>query len=140
VSQGRVTQRFPIRVGKRSRPLLLLFGVRAGNAWVELDGVITARFGFYRLSTPLENLASYQIEGPWLWLTAIGVRRSWRGGDLTFAGSPHGGVRLNFMRPVRLGPLRVPALYVTVDDLDGFATALAARGVPGQDARKRKVR
>lgn len=131
--------RFPIRVGRRSRPLLLLFGVTSNNAWVDLDGVLDSRFGFFRIATPIENVVSYRIEGPWLWLTAIGVRMSLRHHDLTFGGSPHGGVRLNFRRPVRLGPLRIPALYVTVDDLDGLATALAARGIPGEDARKRKV-
>ena len=128
-----------MRIGRRSRPLLLVFGVRSGNAWVDLDGVLDARFGFYRLSTPLENVASYRIEGPWLWITAIGVRRGILHGDLSYAGSPHGGVRLNFRQPVRLGPLSVPALYVAVDDLEGLASALAARGIPGEDARKRKV-
>jgi hypothetical protein len=135
----RARERFPIRVGRRSRPLLILFGVTPDNAWVDLDGVVDARFGFYRLSSPLENVASYRIEGPWLWLTAIGVRRGFRHGDLTFGGSAHGGVRLEFRQPVVLGPLRVPALYVTVDDLEAFAAALAARGIPGEDARKRKV-
>jgi hypothetical protein len=36
--------------------------------------------------------------------------------------------------------LRLPALYVTVEDLEGFAAALAERGVAGQDARKPKRR
>jgi hypothetical protein len=139
VSEGRAVQRFPIRIGRRSRPLLRIFGVTSGNAWVDLDGILDAQFGFFRLSTPLANVASYRIEGPWLWLTAIGVRRGFRHGELTFGGSPHGGVRLNFRQPVRLGPLAIPALYVTVDDVDGLATALAARGIPGEDARKRRV-
>jgi hypothetical protein len=118
---------------------LLLFGVTSNNAWVDLNGVLESRFGFFRIATPIENVISYRIEGPWLWVTAIGVRMSLRHHDLTFGGSPHGGVRLNFRRPVRLGPLRIPALYVTVDDLEGLATALAARGIPGEDARKQKV-
>jgi hypothetical protein len=33
----------------------------------------------------------------------------------------------------------VPALYVTVDDLQGFATALTERGIQGVDARTRVV-
>ena len=32
--------------------------------------------------------------------------------------------------------LRVPAFYVATDDLEGFAAALAARGIPGEDARR----
>jgi hypothetical protein len=30
----------------------------------------------------------------------------------------------------------VPALYVGVDDLEGFANALRALGIPGEDGRR----
>jgi len=129
--------RYPIRIGARSRALLRLFGVRGvENAFVDLDQTtITARFGWFEISTPVANLATWRIEGPWLWVTAIGVRMSIRHRDLSFAGSPRGGVRLDFREPVRLGPLRPPALYVGVEDLEGLGAALSALGVPGQDAR-----
>lgn len=135
------TQRFPIRLGSRSRPLLRLFAVRGrDDAWVDLgDDTLEARFGRFGAATPVSNVASWRIEGPWPWITAIGVRRSWRHGDLTFGGSPRGGVRLDFKEPVRVGPFDVPALYVTVEDLEGLAAALAARGITGVDARKRIV-
>lgn len=131
------TRRFPISVGRRSRFLLLLFGVRAGNAYVDLgDEELDAHFGFFRIRTPTANLVSWRIEGPWLWITAIGVRMSIRHRDLTFGGTNRGGVRVNFREPVtRAG---IPALYLTVDDLEGLAAALAARGLPGEDARKSK--
>ena len=116
--------------------LLRLFGVRGDNAYVDLDGELDARFGSFRLRTPLTNITSWRIEGPWLWVTAIGVRRGVRHGDLTFGGNHKGGVRLDFHEPVRLGPLRVPALYVSVTDLEGLSAALADRGIPGKDARK----
>jgi len=127
---------FPIRVGRRSRPFLRLFGVRAGNALVELGDDFDAHFGRFRLRTSLANIVSWRIEGPWLWITAIGVRLSIRHRDLTFGGSPRGGVRVDFREPVRMGPIRVPALYVTVEDLEGLAAALAERGIPGEDARR----
>jgi hypothetical protein len=131
------TQRFPIRLGARSRPLLRLFGVGGpADAWVELrDETLEARFGRGGASTPLSNIARWRIEGPWLWITAIGIRRSFRHGDITFGGSPHGGVRLDFREPVRVARFGVPALYVTVDDLEGFAAALRERGIDGVDAR-----
>lgn len=130
--------RFPIRLGERSRPLLRLFGVRgAENAYVDLDATtFEATFGRFRVSTPIANLASWQIEGPWRWITAIGVRRSIRHADLTFGGSPHGGVRVDFHDPPRIGPFHPPALYVTVDDLVGLGAALTALGVPGRDLRQ----
>lgn len=135
------TQRFPIRLGARSRPLLRLFGVGGPtDAWVELaDGMLEARFGRAGASTPLSNVAGWRIEGPWLWITAIGIRRSFRHGDITFGGSPHGGVRLDFCESVRVAMFGVPALYVTVDDLEGFAAALRERGIDGVDARTRVV-
>ena len=136
------TRRFPIRVGRRSRLVLLLFGVRPRNAHVDLgggDGELDARFGFYRLATPVANLASWRIEGPWRWITAIGVRFSIRGHDLTFGGTNRGGVRVDFREPVRKWGIRVPALYLTVDDIEGFAAALADPGLPGSDARTRVI-
>ena len=133
------TARFPIRLGRRSRPLLRLFGVGGPeDAWVELrDHDLEARFGWSRAVTPVSNITRWRIEGPWLWITAIGVRRSVRHGDITFGGTHRGGVRLDFAERVQVGPFRVPALYVTVADLDGLAAALARRGIQGVDARKR---
>lgn len=132
------TRRFPILVGRRSRFVLLLFGVRAGNAYVDLgDDELDARFGFFRIRTPTSNLASWRIEGPWLWITAIGVRMSVRHHDVTFGGTNRGGVRIDFREPVQgIGRMRIPAVYLTVEDLEGFADALAERGLPGTDARK----
>jgi hypothetical protein len=130
-------ERFQIRVGARSRPLLRLFGVKPGNAYVDINENLDARFGRYRVQTPMTNLASWRIEGPWLWITAIGVRTSLRHRDVTFGGNHHGGVRVDFKERVPFGFLSIPALYVTVEDLEGFAAALARRGIAGLDARTR---
>jgi hypothetical protein len=49
-------------------------------------------------------------------------------------------VRIDFHAPVRwFWRLRAPALYVPADDLEGLAVALAARGIPGQDVRRKIV-
>jgi len=131
------TRRLPILVARRFRFVLLLFGVRAANAYVDLgDDELDAHFGFVRFRTPTANLASWRIEGPWRWITAIGIRFSIRHHDLTFGGTNRGGVRIDFKEPVRSLGVRVPALYLTVNDLEGFAAALTARGLPGSDARK----
>jgi hypothetical protein len=127
--------RFPIRIGRRSRPYMRLWTVRPDTAFVDIDDDIDLHFGRFRLRTPLANLASWRIEGPFLWITAIGIRRSIRHGDVSFAGSPHGGVRIDFREPVRWGLFNVPAIYVGADDLDGLAAELIRRGVPGTDAR-----
>jgi hypothetical protein len=128
-------RRFPIRIGRRSRPLLLLFGVRRHNAYVDLGRDVDVRFGFFRVTTPVSNLAGWRIEGPWAWITAIGVRNGIRHGDVAFDGTHTGGVRMDLREPIRFGPLRRTAIYVTVEDLEGFAEALASLGIPGTDGR-----
>jgi hypothetical protein len=132
------TRRFAYRLGGRSWPVLRLFGVGGpDDAWVDLDEeTLTARFGWATATTPVANIASWRIEGPWRWITAIGIRRSIRHQDLTFGGSPRGGVRLDFREPITVLRLDTPALYLTVEDLDGLAAALTARGIPGADARR----
>ena len=62
--------------------------------------------------------------------------RSIRHRDITFAGTGRGGVRIDFREPARAVGFNVPALYVTVEDLEGFAASLSARGIPGLDARR----
>ena len=129
--------RYPIRIGSRSRLFLrITFGVTPERAFVDLDGdTILVRFGRFELAAPVATATRWRIEGPWPWITAIGVRRSIRHGDVSFAGSPRGGVRVDFEpRPV-WGFLRPTAIYYGVNDLDGFAAALAALGISGEDAR-----
>ena len=159
------SRRFPIRVGRRSAPLLrIFFGVKADTAYVELtdapdetdapsggadvssadranapSGTFLARFGWSTLETPIANIVSWRIEGPWRWITAIGVRRSIRHADVSFGGTPRGGVRVDFRAHPKLGLFHPPALYVTVDDLEGLAAALKDRVIPGEDARTRIV-
>ncbi len=136
--EGADNRVYPMRIGKRSAPLLrLLFGATAERAWVSLnDAELVARFGWWELRVATDDIVAWRIEGPWRWLTAIGVRRSIRGGDVSFAGSPRGGVRLDFREPVRWTIFEVPALYVGVEDLQGLAIDLSALGINGVDARR----
>jgi len=110
-------------------PILLFFGVHSGKATARLDGEqLTAQFGFFRSETPLTNITRWDITGPCRCWRAVGVRRTPGTRDLSFGGSAHGGLCLHFRRPVRVRPLRVSALYLTVDDLAGLGGALSAGG------------
>jgi hypothetical protein len=129
---------FPIRVGRRSWPVLRLFGVKRDRPPViRIDDDLEVEFGRFRFRTPVANIVSWRIEGPWQWITAIGVRRSVRHGDVSFAGSPRGGVRVDFRDPVRWGVFRVPAVYLGAEDLEGLAAELERHGIEGVDARKK---
>lgn len=128
---------FPIRVGRRSWRVLRLFGVKRDRPPViRLGEDLEVEFGRFQFRTPVANIVSWRIEGPWLWITAIGVRRSVRHGDVSFAGSPRGGVRVDFRDRVRWGVFRVPAVYLGAEDLEGLAAELGRRGINGVDARK----
>jgi hypothetical protein len=132
--------RYPIRIGPRSRTLLrVLFGVDPDDSWIELgdgpDQPLRVQFGRWPFATTMANAARWRIEGPWRWITAIGIRRSIRHGDITFGGNHRGGVRIDFRVPVPWLIFRVPAIYVPAADLEALAAALAARGLPGEDAR-----
>lgn len=127
---------FEIRLQPGLRPILLLFGVRRGNATVRVDRErLLARFGFFSAETALANIERWDITGPYRWWRAVGVRRTLGTHDLSFGGSAHGGVCLHFRQPVRVGRLTVTDLYVTVADLEGLGVALAERGIDGRDLR-----
>ena len=130
-------RRYPIRIGRRSAPFLrLAFGVTPDRAWAAIeDGTVIGRFGRFEVRLPVSNVTRWRIEGPWRWITAIGVRRSVRHGDVSFAGSPRGGVRLDLATPVRWMIFDVPAFYLGVEEPEAFTAELAALGIPGEDAR-----
>jgi hypothetical protein len=128
--------RFPIRITPGSRFVAILFGATAATAYADVSDELDIRFGSFRFRTSTANVDRYRIEGPFIWIKAIGVRRSLRGGDVSFCGSAHGAVRMDLKEPVRWGPFRVPAVWAGADDLDGFAAELARRGIPGEDVRR----
>lgn len=130
---------FPIRLQHGLRPILLLFGVRRGNAYALIDGDrLIAKFGFFGAETSISNIERWDITGPYRWWRAVGVRATLGRPELTFGGSAHGGVRVRFRERVRISRLSIRDLYLTVDDLEGFGAALAARGIPGADLRARR--
>ncbi len=110
-----------------------LFGVQPSNAWVEV-GVddLDARFGRWRVRTPLTNVTAVAVTGPYrMFKTAGPARLAITDRGLTFATNGDRGVRISFGRPVRglvrSDLLRHPELTVTVADVDGLARLLEQR-------------
>jgi hypothetical protein len=105
------------------------------------DGRLVARFGPFSVDTPVANVAGYRLTGPYRWWRAIGPRASLADRGFTYGTSAHGGVCLEFGDPVPSRVVRggrMETLTVTVDDPDGLARALEARGVRGSDERMRR--
>lgn len=90
---------------------------------------LRARFGPWRLVTPLANIVSTQVTGPYSFARAAGpARLSFTDRGLTFATNGERGLCLRFARPVPgIDPTRRllhPGLTVTVEDIDGLAAAV----------------
>lgn len=122
--------RFTFRFSPAYRRAARIFGVTPANAWVEVGaGTLRARFGPWRLHTPLANIAAVQITGPYAFVKTAGPARlgiTDRG--LTFATNGDRGVLITFRKPVPAieptGRLRHPELTVTVAAVDGLAALL----------------
>lgn len=121
------------------RPLTLMFGATSRNSKVRLSaaGRLSARFGFVRLETHVNNISGIERSGDYQWWKAIGVRASLSDRGLTFGSSTRQGVCLKFVEPVKPTPSipgwRHPGLTLTLADPDGFIAALRAAGVPAPD-------
>jgi hypothetical protein len=127
------THRFIFAFDPKYRALSRGFGITPSNSWVEVgDGEIDARFGPWRVSTPLDNVTGATITGPYaLFKTAGPARLAITDRGLTFATNGERGVLITFAEPVRgldpLGLLRHPELTVTVADPAALAALLSER-------------
>jgi hypothetical protein len=132
--------RFPFRFDPTYRRLARPFGVTPERSWVALseEGEFEARYGPWRVRTPLSNIAAAEATGPYSFLKTAGpARLAITDRGLTFASNGDRGVRITFQSPVRgidrAGRIRHPELTVTVLDVDGLIAAL----VPQDAERKR---
>jgi hypothetical protein len=132
-------ERFGFAFDRPFVPLLALAGVRRSRAEVVLDDThLRARFGPFRLETPLTNLRSVQVTRGYRWWRAIGPR-----GSAPTAGRPSGpprraGTCICFHEPVpALFGQRMlhPALTVTVTDPEALAARSAAASRSSRNRR-----
>lgn len=123
-------RRFEFRFAPSYARAASLFGITPENAWVEVgEDELVARYGRWRLSTPLRNIAAVDVTGPYLFVKTAGPPRlGITDVGLTFASNGDRGVLLRFHEKVPgLRPLRHPELTVTVADPDGLAELVRQR-------------
>jgi hypothetical protein len=123
-----VTAHFGYAIDKRYLPVLLPFLLRPARDGVTLtdDGGFVARFGVFKIVTPMSNITGAHITRDYRWWTACGVRMSRVDDGLTFGTNRVGGVCIHFAEKVP-SPLRRrghSALTVTVADLEALTAAL----------------
>jgi hypothetical protein len=128
---------FVFDAGAAGRAWLRAIGVRPGSSWVEVaDGTLSAKFGHWRIGTPLSNVAEAHVAGPYREIRAIGLRLSLSDHGLTFGTNAHRGVCIHFHEPLRtitLIPFRHPNLTVTVERPEELVAVLrAGAGLPAE--------
>jgi hypothetical protein len=126
--------RFAFRFDPRYRRAARPFGITPENAWVEVGpDHLDARFGRWRVRTPLANIERVEVTGPYRFIKTAGpARLGITDIGLTFATNGDRGVLITFVDKVRgiepLGVLRHPELTVTVEDVEGLAGLLSRPG------------
>jgi hypothetical protein len=114
---------FPYRADWRFAPLWLPLGVRPSRDGVHVaDDMFRATYGFFRLETPLDNIAGGHVTGPYRWYTAVGARLSFVDDGLTFGTNRDRGVCVHFRAPVPhvIGRKPHSALTATVADCEAL--------------------
>jgi hypothetical protein len=125
-----VTREFEFAFEGRYRLPALAFGITPATAKVVVtDTELLVRFGPWRLSTPLANVAGTQITGDYAWYRTTGpAHLSLTDRGVTFATNSRRGLCVSFVEPVRAieptGTLRHPGATLTVADPEALAEAL----------------
>jgi nitroreductase len=121
--------RFPFAFDPRYRPFLLLEGVTDAAEVRLADGELDARFGWWRVRTPLSNVSGTRITGPYRWWRVIGTHVSLADRGLSFGTNTDRGLCITFTDPVPgmepTGRVRHPGLTVTVAEPERLAEAIA---------------
>jgi hypothetical protein len=125
--------RFPFRFAAAYRPPALALGITPMTAYVDVsENELAVRFGLWRLSTPLSNLAGTERTGGFGYLKTAGPPHySFADRGVTFATNGDDALCVRFHEPVRLldptGRIRHPGATFTVAEPAMLQEALKAR-------------
>lgn len=124
------TQRFAIARSKWIRPLFWIVGATAGRSYVTVDGqCLYARFGYYGLDLPLEQITSAERSSWSLW-GGLGIRTN-LSNSIALVGTSDNIVLLRVHPPLRASvlkfPIRMTELYLSLEEPDQFLQLVQAR-------------
>ena len=126
--------RFPFRFARSYRPVALAFGITPATAYVEVaEGRLRARYGPWRLDTPVANVRSTQRTGGFTWLKTVGPPHlSFADRGVSFTTNGDDALCVLFHEPVTVldptGRLRHPGATLTVADPAALDRALTGAG------------
>jgi hypothetical protein len=113
-------ERFDFAFAPAYRGPAAIFGIRPATAWVEVtDTELRARYGPWKIATPLSNITSVAITGPYAYPKTAGpARLAFTDRGLSFTPNGDRGVLIEFATPIPgldpFGLLRHPELTVGV--------------------------
>jgi hypothetical protein len=121
--------KFAIKRSRWWRPLLALFGGTEAHSYVTINEQgLVARFGFYRIALPHEQIASVEPR-KWPWYGGLGWRTNFKD-TIALIGSHDGVVQIKLKEPLRAHVLRIPVkmvnFYISVENPGGFIAAMQA--------------
>ena len=123
--------RFEFAFAPSYRRLGAALGIRPSTAWVEVgDSTFDARYGRWRVTTPLDNITGTEVTGPYaFWKTAGPARLALTDRGLSFTPNGERGLLIHFAERVQgfdpFGLVRHPELTVGVAEPERLAEALA---------------
>jgi len=123
-------QFFPYRFDRRWKPTFLALGVRKDDGvTITESGMLRAKYGRFKVETPLSNVAGTEVTGPHRWYTAVGLRLSGTDDSITFGTNHLLGLSISFTEKVRrvIGPRRHSILWVSVAEPEELAAAIGTR-------------
>ncbi|MCW2498023.1 MAG: hypothetical protein JWQ77_3947 [Jatrophihabitans sp.] len=121
---------YPFRFERRYEVVARAFGVTPQRtAILVAGGRLRARFGPWSIDTPLTNLTTVSLTGPYAFLKTAGpAHLGFTDHGLTFATNSQAGVCVEFVEPISgidpFGRIRHPNLTLTPADCAGLASAL----------------
>jgi hypothetical protein len=130
-----VERRLDFAFDPRYRRMLSFLGIRPDVAWACVGADLEVRFGRWHVITPVTNVSSASVAGPYVPARVLGPHLSLQDKGVTFGTNNERGVCLTFVEPVvgldPWGWLRHPNMTVTLANPDEAVEVFRRRGVKG---------
>jgi len=121
-------ERFLFDFDPRYQRFLRVLGLTPDTCWVEVGTDMQARYGRWRVRTPIANIEEVCVSGPYAPRRSIGPHLSLKDRGITFGTNARLGICTRFREPVTgIDPVRAikhPGLTLTLGDIEGFALAV----------------